>query len=124
MLRTIGAVLAGWLTTGVLVVCFDLVLTKLYPNEYRRGQMPPDYLTGLVLATSTLFSVPGGWVTARLAKTDPSRHILYLILWGELMGILSASMTWGQIQWWYQIGLLVLWIPAVLLGGRLAVKRS
>ncbi len=122
MLRTILAVLAGWMTTGVLVVCFDLILRKVIPNDYRDGQIPPDSITALVLATSALFSIPAGWVTAKLAKSDPSRHVVYLILWGLLMGIVSAIMSWGQVQWWYQIGLIILWIPMVLLGGRLAVK--
>jgi len=122
MLRTILAVLAGWLTTGVLVVCFDLVLRKMLPNDYREGQIPPDWVTAMVLATSCLFSVPAGFVTAKLGKSDPSRHVVYLILWGLLMGIVSAVMSWGQIQWWYQIGLIVLWVPMVLLGGRLAMK--
>lgn len=123
MLRTMLAVLAGWMTTGVLVVCFDLILRKVIPNDYRDGQIPPDSVTALVLMTSALFSIPAGWVTAKLAKMDPARHVVYLILWGLLMGIVSAVMSWGQIQWWYQIGLIVLWAPMVLLGGRWAVKR-
>ncbi|HPT27232.1 MAG TPA: hypothetical protein PLZ95_12490 [Bryobacteraceae bacterium] len=124
MLRSILAVLAGWGTTGVLVVCFDLILRKVIPNDYRDGQIPPDGVSAMVLATSALFSIPAGWVTAKLARIDPSRHVVYLVLWGLLMGIISAVMAWGQIQWWYHIGLLILWIPMVLLGGRLAIKRS
>lgn len=122
MLRSMLAVLAGWMTTGVLVVCFDLVLRKMLPNDYRDGQIPPDWVTAMVLATSCLFSIPAGFVTAKLAKTDPSRHVVYLVFWGLLMGILSAVMSWGQIQWWYQIGLIALWVPMVLLGGRLAIR--
>jgi hypothetical protein len=122
MLRSILAVLAGWMTTGVLVVCFDLVLRKMLPNDYRDGQIPPDWVTAMVLATSSVFSIPAGFITAKLGKSDPSRHVVYLILWGLLMGIVSAVMSWGQIQWWYQIGLIVLWVPMVLLGGRLASK--
>ncbi|MDP2323632.1 MAG: hypothetical protein Q8N51_06335 [Gammaproteobacteria bacterium] len=122
MLRTVLAVLAGWMTTGVFVVCFDLILRKAIPNDYRDGQIPPDAVTALVLATSCLFSIPAGWVTAKLAKVDPARHVVYLILWGLLMGIVSAIGSWGQIQWWYQIGLIILWAPMVLLGGRLAMK--
>jgi hypothetical protein len=124
MLRTILAVLAGWMTTGVLVVCFDLILTKLLPNDYKQGQIPPDWVSAMVLATSAFFSIPAGWVTAKLAKTDPQRHVTYLICWGLLMGVVSAVMAWNQIQWWYHIGLLVLWVPMVLLGGRLAGARK
>lgn len=76
----------------------------------------------MVLVTSALFSIPAGWVTAKLARTDPSRHVVYLVLWGLLMGIVAAAMAWDQIQWWYHVGLILLWIPAVLFGGRLAIK--
>lgn len=124
MFRSILAVLAGWLTTGILVVCFDLVLRKVLPNDYRDGQIPPDWVTAMVLATSALFSIPAGWVTAKVARTDPSRHVVYLVLWGLLMGIFSAVMAWNQIQWWYHIGLIILWVPMVLLGGRLAAGRK
>lgn len=124
MFRSILAVLAGWLTTGILVVCFDLVLRKVLPNDYRDGQVPPDWVTAMVLATSALFSIPAGWVTTKMARTDPSRHVLYLVLWGLLMGIVSAVMAWNQIQWWYHIGLIILWVPMVLLGGRLAAGRK
>jgi len=120
MLRSILAVLAGWLTTGLLVVCFDLVLRKALPDAFRDGQIPPDWASAMVLVTSALFSIPAGWVTAKLARTDPSRHVVYLVLWGLLTGIVSAAMTWAQIQSWYHVGLLLLWVPMVLLGGRLA----
>lgn len=112
--------LAGWAVVGVLVVLTDLVLGKIFPTEYVAGRIPPDRLSALSLATATLYSVLGGWITVKLARTRPWRHAMYLILWGELMGVLSAVMTWGQIQWWYQIGLLAAWPLAIALGCWLA----
>lgn len=109
--------LAGWGSVGVLVVLTDGLLHLLFPSEYTMGKRPPDYLAALSLVTSTLWSVVGGWVTARIAKTKPWHHILGLIVWGELMGVVSLVMTWGQIQAWYQIGLIVAWLPAVVAGG-------
>jgi hypothetical protein len=116
MIRSVLAVLAGWGIVGVLVVITDLVLMKIFPDQYVSGKMPPDNLAALSLATSTLWSVLGGWVTARIAAFKPWHHILGLVVWGELMGIASAVMTWGQIQSWYQIGLIVMWMPAVAAG--------
>ncbi|MBI5085773.1 MAG: hypothetical protein HZB13_14385 [Acidobacteria bacterium] len=124
MVRSILAVLAGWGTVGVLVVCTDLVMTKIFPDQYVAGKMPPDSLAALSLATSTLWSVVGGWVTARLAASKPWRHILGLFLWGELMGVVSAVMTWGLMQHWYQIGLLLAWLPAVVAGGWIRVGKA
>jgi MFS family permease len=116
MLRTILAVLGGWMSVGVLVVSTDLLLTQIYPDEYKRGSIPPDYLSGISLFTSTIWSVVGGWICALIAKDRHWRHNFYLILWGLLMGVVSAVMTWGQIQNWYQIGLIVAWPFAVSLG--------
>lgn len=120
MLRSILSVLAGWAVVGVLVVLTDLALGKIFPAEYVAGRIPPDRLSALSLATATLYSVLGGWITVKLARTRPWRHAVYLILWGELMGVLSAVTTWGQIQWWYQIGLLAAWPLAIAAGCRLA----
>lgn len=123
MLRSILSVLAGWAAVGVLVVLTDLVLGKMFPSEYAAGRIPPDRLAALSLAAATLYSVLGGWITVKLAKSAPWRHALYLILWGELMGVLSAIATWGQIQAWYQIGLLIAWPIAVAAGCWLAAGK-
>jgi hypothetical protein len=120
MLRSILSVLAGWASVGILVVLTDLVLGKMFPAEYVAGKIPPDRLAALSLGISTLYSVLGGWITAKLAARRPWRHAVYLILWGEIMGVLSAVMTWGQIQWWYQTGLLVAWPVAIAAGCWLA----
>lgn len=116
MLRSIGAVLAGWGVVGILVILTDAVLMKLFPHDYVAGQMPPDRLALVSLATGTLYSVAGGWVTARIAAYKPWTHAVALALWGETLGLISTMMTLGQIQLWYQVGLLVLWAPAVALG--------
>lgn len=115
--------LAGWAAVGVLVVLTDLVLGKTFPAEYVAGRIPPDRLSALSLATSTLYSVLGGWITVKLSRSNPWRHALYLILWGELMGVVSAVATWGQIQAWYQIGLLVAWPIAVAAGCWIAAGK-
>ena len=122
--RIAGAVLAGWLMVGVLVVLTDLVLARAFPAEYVQGKIPPDKLTALVLATSTLYSVIGGWLTARIALPETGwKSILGLVIWGEIAGIASTVFSWGLMQWWYSIGLLVLWIPAVLLGGFIRLRK-
>lgn len=119
--RSALAVLAGWASVGVLVVATDFFLSQAYPGDYTPGRMAPDRLAAVSLATSTVWSVLGGWVTARMAPLRPWVHILGLLIWGELLGGLSAAMTWGQTQLWYQVGLLALWTPAVALGGWLAL---
>jgi hypothetical protein len=117
MIRTIAAVLGGWGAVGVLVVATDVVLGLLYPFDYQPGQIPPPYLSAVSLVTSVLYSVFGGWLTARIAARKHWAHILAVLLWGEAMGITSTILTWHQMPHWYQLGLLFGWIPAICLGG-------
>ena len=124
MTKSILAVLGGWAAVGLLVVLTDVVLGRIYPQEYVQGKVPPDSLSAVSLATSVIYSVIGGWVTAWIAGRKRWAHILALILWGELMGISSAFFTWGKIQNWHQIGLILGWIPAVFLGGYLQIGHK
>jgi hypothetical protein len=121
MVRSVLAVLGGWVAVGVLVVVTDLVLGRMYPQSYVAGKIPPDSLSALSLATSILYSIAGGWLTALIASRRKWTHVLALVAWGLLMGIASAIFTWGQTQHWYQIGLILGWIPAVLLGGYIKI---
>jgi hypothetical protein len=121
MVRSIMAVLGGWMAVGVLVVITDLVLGRMYPQAYVAGRIPPDSLSALSLATSIVYSIVGGWLTARIAARRKWNHVCALVAWGLLMGIASAVFTWGKIQHWHQIGLIVGWIPAVILGGYLRI---
>jgi len=123
MLRSILSILGGWGVVGVLVVLTDTLLGKVFPKEYVPGTMPPDHLAALSLATSTIYSVIGGWVTARIAPEKHWQHVMGLLVWGEVMGIASTAMTWGQIQPWYQLGLLVLWPVAVIIGGWIRIGK-
>jgi hypothetical protein len=99
------------------------VLNKLYPEQYLHGKLPPDHLAAISLATGALWSVVGGYITAWLAPRKRWHHIAALVIWGEVMGIASAVMTWGQIQHWYQIGLILAWVPAVAIGGWLRAGK-
>jgi hypothetical protein len=111
------------LSVGILVVLTDGLLHWRFPDEYVEGKTPPDHLLAVSLATAFLYSVFGGWLTSRLAKADEGKHVWWLVAWGLAMGTASAAANWGKIQSWYQIGLILLWTPAVLLGGRLSVRR-
>jgi len=124
MLRSIGAVVAGYISIGVLVVLTDTVLARLYPNDYVQGKAPPDSLLVVTMITATCYSVLGGRLTARLAARKPWGHVIGLIVLGEIMGVVSMVMFWTQQPHWYPLALLVLFPPAVWLGGRLRLGKA
>ena len=90
MLRTILAVLLGWGMVGGLVVCTDMVLMRMFPNDYVEGRIPPDSLALLSLGTGALWSVIGGWFCALIAKTR---------IWPILPWPIRVIVSWTSLRW-------------------------
>lgn len=122
MWRTLLAVLGGWLVIQFFVLVTDELLMRVFPGQYGNGLPSPAWLMGLRLASSVVFTVLGGWLTALLAPERPWRHALYLIVLGETMGVLLAGMSLGLVPLWYIGGLLLLYPLAVLAGAWLKLR--
>jgi hypothetical protein len=123
--RSVGAVLAGFLTIVVLSLGIDQILHVLgvYPPW---GQ--PMYEPGLnllALAYRIVISVLGCYITAALAPRSPMRHALILGAIGVLVSTAGAFAAVGQNLGpvWYPIALVVVSIPCAWLGGRLYEAR-
>ena len=123
--RSAAAVFLGFLTVFVLSLGTDQVLHVLnvYPPW---GQ--PMYDTGLyilALAYRTVYTVTGGYVTAKLAPHSPMRHVWILAIIGFVVAIAGAiatiPMKLGPA--WYPIVLALLALPSVWLGGVLYLRR-
>jgi len=124
--RSIGAVLAGFITVFVLSVATDFVLERIgfFPpaNE-------PDSYTGwmlmLALIYRSIYSVAGFYLTARLAPGAPMRHAIILGIIGTVFAALGAMANWDRSANWYPILLVLVTLPCAWLGGKLVeIKHS
>jgi hypothetical protein len=117
-LRSIGAIIAGFLVTAILSLGVDSVLhaTGVYPPW---GQPMSDSLFVLATAYRILITVLGGYVTALFAPASPVKHSLILGAIGFLFATAGLIATWnmGFGPRWYPI-LLVLW-----LGGKIRERQ-
>ena len=120
-LRSVGAVLAGFLAVVVLSLGTDQILHVLnvYPPW---GQPMWDHrLNALALSYRLIYGTLGGYVTARLAPHSPMRHALIGGSIGFVLSTLGAlgamSMDLGPA--WYPIALALSAIPTSWLGARL-----
>jgi hypothetical protein len=121
-LKSIGAILAGIAVGAVPAIGTDLVL-------HAAGVFPPlgQPMSGpfFLLATAyrTVYSIAGGYVTARLAPDRPMGHALALGTLGLLVCILGAVLTWHKGPefgpHWYPIALIALALPQTWLGAKL-----
>jgi hypothetical protein len=122
MLRTIGAVLAGYVAIGVLIFGTDQLFAALIPG-FSSMAMPPDYYFAASVATDTAYSIGGGYLCARIAQAGIRSATIGLMVFGELMGLASTVYLWKTVPHWYSFALLLLYPPAVWIGSRLSVGR-
>ena len=126
-LRSIGAVLAGVVTIVVLSIATDMLMhaTGVFPPW---GQPMADALFALAFAYRLVFSVAGGWFTARLAPDRPMLHAMLYGLIGLVVCVAGAVLTWDQGPEfgpkWYPIALIAIALPSAWLGGRLHHVRN
>ena len=123
--RSAWALLAGIVTVIIVTTLVDVLLhvVKFYPA----WDAP---LTGLQCVVATLYriviSIGGAWLTARLAPSNPMKHVLWLGVLGTVLGAIGAAVTWdkGLGPHWYSVALAVLAIPQSWLGGKLYLSNK
>ena len=117
ILRSIGAVVAGFATVVILSIVTDEIMhmTGIIP----RGAMWDPAHNALALAYRCVATVAGGYVTAHLAPRNPIRHAVILGFIGTIAGVAGVIATWdmGLGPRWYPIAIAVTGFPCCLLGG-------
>jgi hypothetical protein len=118
MVRIAAAVLAGYVAVGVLVVLTDQIFAAAIPG-FRAMTTPPLYYFVIVTFTDALYSVAGGYLCAAIARGSLRAATLGLMIFGEIIGIVSTVLGWQIQPHWFALALLVLFPIAVWFGSRL-----
>lgn len=123
-IRGVLAIVAGFLITAVASTATDAIMhaAGIFPSSPRTMSDP---LFVLASAYRALFTVAGGFVTARLAPDRPMRHAWILAGIGLTAGLAGVAFYFivGRAQLgpaWYPVLIAIEAIPCVWLGGRLA----
>ena len=122
--RSVLAVLAGFLAVAVISLVTDQLFHELGVYPPWGEPMPDAGDNALALAYRTLYSVLGGYIAARLAPNSPMRHALALGIFGFVFSALGAFAMVGYGPLWYPLALVVIAIPATMLGGLVYEKQA
>jgi hypothetical protein len=125
VLKSIGAVLAGFVFIAVTHTTVDAILEGV-------GILPKGHLNvgaGLiiiVISYRAVLSFAGCYLTAKLAPADPMKHSLILGGIGTVLSavgaIVTANMDIGPS--WYAWSLVVIALPISWLAGKLYLSRN
>jgi hypothetical protein len=127
-LKSIGAVLAGFILVLILSVLTDFLLevAGIFPPATAPGSYLP-WMLAVALVYRSLYAVAGGYVTAALAPGRPMYHVIILGIIGLVFATLGAIANWNIAVvsgTWYPIALIILTLPCVWIGGRLRIQQQ
>lgn len=120
--KSIWAVVAGFLAVAVFSTVTDEILHAL--NIMPRAVYLPTNDALLALAYRSVYTVLGGFITAKLAPQNKMKHVWILAgigLLGGLAGALGMPPEYGPK--WYAWGIAIEAIPLVWLGGWFGSKK-
>jgi hypothetical protein len=116
MLRSIGAVAAGYLIFGS-----SAALLFQMSGQRPHDPAPVGFKVGSIL-WGAVFALIAGWLTARIASRRPATHAAILagvIALGAIISVVSAS---GAK--WSQAAALAVMAPCAWIGGAVAGRSS
>lgn len=124
LLRSTGAVLAGFIAVFVLSLGTDQIFHAL--NIYPPWDQP---MTGtglllLALAYRIVYGIAGGYIVARLAPRNPMRHALISGGIGFVLSTAGAIAMWDMGAHWYPIALALSSIPCSWTGAALYINAA
>ena len=128
VLRSVGAVIAGYLATAIpLMVMFLIVAFALFGGMPDPNAPPPPVPVGVnvaLLAFSGLFAVFGGYVAGWVAGRAPFAHAAALGLLMLAFGALMMLDPESAEPMGSRIATAAMPLPCSLLGGWLRARRG
>ena len=126
MLRSVLAVIAGYLAMMVAVTTFFSFMVYVVlgglPSDPKQFS-PPAWLYVVELATTPIVAGVGGYVCAWIAKRRVMRHVFAL---GGVMLVMTIVSTVGapaSDPWWHMPAIGILGAIGAILGGRVRLAH-
>ena len=127
MLRGILGIVAGAIAWMAVFYALVILLSLSWPEYGLQGR---TWITrGVFTFTPSmacfnllfwaLAEIGAGWVAMKVARRPEAVWILASLL-GLYLAALHIALYWPRFPWWYNLGVVIPAVPAVLLGGKLA----
>lgn len=123
-LKSIGAVVAGFLVVAMLSTGTDWALERIgiFPEPSSEGLFV-TWMLVLAFLYRSVYAFLGGFVTAYLAPSHPMKHVVALAIIGTVGGVAGVFAGWNLSAHWYPIAIAVTAFPLVWWGGRVGAAQ-
>ncbi len=119
MLRTILAVLAGYIVIVAIVLGATYVLQTIKPEWYLIGAPLASGYLAANIAYSLVAAFLGGFITARIGAHAPRKHAYALAAVSVAMTVLAAMTGEQEQPGWFQALRAVVMVAAIVAAGRM-----
>jgi O-antigen ligase len=131
MVRSVLGVVVGAVLWLAVFYFLAIGLAQLWPDYAIHGRQWiregvftfTSAMAGCNLAIWIFAEVGAGWMAARVAKHRGAVWVLAGVLGAYLVAV-HLVLAWSRFPWWYNLGVVVPAVPAVLLGAALARQRA
>ncbi|HEU4628731.1 MAG TPA: hypothetical protein VFS08_03270 [Gemmatimonadaceae bacterium] len=127
MLRSVLAIVVGYLASAVLVLIGFTVLGRLAPSAVSLAGLAAERRPGIVfgvLLMDAVIAVVGGYVTALIARRAPIGHAFALGALMLLLGIVTSWVSPEREPTWYAIWMPIVVLPAAVIGGMIRARQT
>jgi hypothetical protein len=127
MMRSILGVISGAIVWMLGFFVLVLILAQLWPDYAIHGRQWTHEnsftFTPLMACCNLVFwilaEIGAGWTAAKIAKRREATWILAALVAIYFIAV-HLVLYWSRFPWWYNLGVVVPAVPALLWGGRLA----
>lgn len=121
--KNAGAILMGVITVVVLSIGTDTILENLGIFPAFGTEELNTWMLLLALVYRCIFTIAGGFVTAKLSAERPKRNVKILAIIGVIGGALGVVAGWDLSAHWYPIAIFLTAYPLTILGGKICLKK-
>jgi len=124
LLKSIGAIIAGFALGAILSIVTDFLLEKLGIISRDNFKQTSVILICLVIIYRFIFNVTGCYLTAKLAPNNPMKHVIIIGIIGTVLSILGSLAMWDKAIPFYNIAIILISFPSAWLGGKLFLSNN
>ncbi len=123
-LRSVLAIIAGFLFIGLLAFASDGVAHAIRPDIFGPNSSTSNvpYLVIAIIYVG-VFATAGCWLAAVLAGRRPMFHALILGVLGLVFNLAAIPGMWNLFPHWYTVVSIMLVMPFAWLGGRIRERQ-